>query len=690
MVGTLSTVAVGVWVVLQFRQGQDAVDVASLAGLVVAVAGLAVAVAGLRLARAALGRPGDSAAQAVSAAATLARQVERAESEEWRRLIGGDHCRINLRYTLHSRPPPDARAPGPHGQLYDDGRGASVPDIVAYYRATVPARLVVTGAPGAGKTVLALELLLGLIEDRGAHDPVPVRVPLVTWDTDVPFEKFLIDHLVQNLDWPRDRAAQLVEHGLVLPVLDGLDEMDPGLVDTAGRPVLDAEGRPEPDPCSPRARAALAALNAYGRGRTAGALILTCRTTHYEALLYEEQLRDAARISISPVLSEEALRYFADRSGHTPRWQALLEYLRTDSGSALAQSLTTPWRLSLAATVYSRAGDPSELQTLATPQDVDDYLLARLIPAALTLHPPKRRYTPDDTRRWLSGIARSLQRPDRAGDTPAQEPFAESDTEIHLHRFWRMTEERVAVRDFQILVALPLFLASVCSLAFGLQLPGIPLSVWWAFCGLMAWANEATPHRFNWQGPAAGESRRDVVAILQGGVIASVGSGTVTGLICGYFLGLKAALTAGLVVGLIVVLLGPLAVQDELQGPPTTVSRPAAVLRADLLYRIGAGWVYALIAGLAFGLLFGAFDGFAAGLFYGALFGMPVVVMSAASSALWRYFVFLSLRPALPFRLNAFLAWSYDAGLLRMSGNAYQFRHREFQRWLTTHPLPEA
>ncbi|MES9510115.1 hypothetical protein ABWJ92_27475 [Streptomyces sp. NPDC000609] len=42
----------------------------------------------------------------------------------------------------------------------------------------------------------------------------------------------------------------------------------------------------------------------------------------------------------------------------------------------------------------------------------------------------------------------------------------------------------------------------------------------------------------------------------------------------------------------------------------------------------------------------------------------------------------------LPFRLSRFLEWSRAAGLIRVTGAACQFRHREFQEWLTRHPVP--
>jgi hypothetical protein len=48
--------------------------------------------------------------------------------------------------------------------------------------------------------------------------------------------------------------------------------------------------------------------------------------------------------------------------------------------------------------------------------------------------------------------------------------------------------------------------------------------------------------------------------------------------------------------------------------------------------------------------------------------------------------VIARIRGTGPVRFAAFLNWAQHAGLLRVSGVAYQFRHRQLQDWLTSRP----
>ncbi|MCN9244549.1 hypothetical protein NGF19_27850 [Streptomyces sp. RY43-2] len=74
----------------------------------------------------------------------------------------------------------------------------------------------------------------------------------------------------------------------------------------------------------------------------------------------------------------------------------------------------------------------------------------------------------------------------------------------------------------------------------------------------------------------------------------------------------------------------------------------------------------------------------------GLVFWLTLGLLAALTRGIpRRYLVFvLCSYGKLPWRLRAFLDWACTAGVLRLSGNAYQFRHREIQRWLVSHHSP--
>ncbi|MFM9442537.1 hypothetical protein [Streptomyces acidiscabies] len=112
----------------------------------------------------------------------------------------------------------------------------------------------------------------------------------------------------------------------------------------------------------------------------------------------------------------------------------------------------------------------------------------------------------------------------------------------------------------------------------------------------------------------------------------------------------------------------------------TTAFRYGVRLAAGLLTSLA----FSLTAGIAAGVVMGAWLGL--GLAVAALAAVVVVVVADA----WMRYVVLLVctRGFLPWQLATFMDWAYRAGLLRISGAAYQFRHRALQDWLAAHPAP--
>lgn len=138
--------------------------------------------------------------------------------------------------------------PGPIRLDGDYGRMAGLFD-----GPEAPKRLVVLGAPGAGKSMLVLNLALQLLSRRDAREPVPVLLSAANWNPVLSWEDWLAEQLTaidrrlaRAVRLPdggrRTLARDLVARGLILPVLDGLDEMDEKLQLTALNRLAGAAG----------------------------------------------------------------------------------------------------------------------------------------------------------------------------------------------------------------------------------------------------------------------------------------------------------------------------------------------------------------------------------------------------------------------------------------------------------------
>ncbi|GAA0234109.1 hypothetical protein GCM10010492_36190 [Saccharothrix mutabilis subsp. mutabilis] len=532
----------------------------------------------------------------------------------------------------------------------------------------LPARqLVVIGAPGAGKTSAAILLTLSLVERRAPGDPVPLLLPLSTWD---PAEPDLSTWIVRRLaaDHPAfgangaygpAAARALVDGGMVLPVLDGLDEVAP-----AGRAAV-----------------ARAVTTAVGRDRP---LVLTARSAEYQEVISGSgtTIGRAAVVELGTVRAEAAADYLASGvPDGDHRWDAVLAELRRHPEGVLARALSTPLAVYLAKTAYApSATDPADLLTSDTPEEVDRHLLDAYLPA---LYPEADRAT---RTRWLAFLARRLERKPGTDLSwwrlflllPRPDLVVPAGRGALLATLVAvLITVRITLRDWR---AVPVWVLLVGAVAFALTAAVVGGAVG-GLLGLLRFARDeerlvALP-RFNTLGP------RQVAGRLLLG--AAVGAVIQTALslvgVTGY--GIWAGVWGGAAFG--AVLSANLDMVPRIQVDVPV--HPAVSLRADRRASIALAVWTALCTFFPLVVL----DPRYAGSFHpksvwpSALIAIALAVLWPLSCAWVKFgiarFWFWVFRKT-PWRLMEFLEDAHRRGVLRQVGGSYQFRHLRIREYL--------
>jgi hypothetical protein len=291
------------------------------------------------------------------------------------------------------------------------GEGGQLADMLA----RVPTgRLLILGDPGAGKTILMTRLVLDLLARRDSGAEVPVLLSVASWDPSAEdLRKWLASELTITYTAllararlgisASSRVQVLLDRGLILPILDGLDEI--------------------PDAAR---RYAIARIN--DAVRAGEHFVVTCRRAPFEDAVGPADgsrvtLRGAAGVELCP-LDARVIAGYLQADAASPhdmvRWQPLLACLKAET--PVAKVLSNPLMLSLARTIYSpepgdltrSAPDPAELCILADEVDIEARLLSAFVPAAYRNSGQKpgrpRTWTARRARRWLGFLARHLDR----------------------------------------------------------------------------------------------------------------------------------------------------------------------------------------------------------------------------------------------------------------------------------------
>lgn len=595
------------------------------------------------------------------------------------------------------------------------------------YRQVRSERLVVLGEPGSGKTVLAILLTLGLLNSRRTGSPVPVLLAVSSWD---PIQESMDDWVIRTVatlyyNGQQDSPRALLDHGLLLPILDGLDEIPESARRSAVRRINEAIGVDRP-------------------------VVVTCRSAEYEDVIEggAPVLRQAPVVRVMPVAVADVIAYLKAvptwPNGTT--WRGVFDDLEQRPDSPLAAALSTPLMVSLARTIYQRCGgDPAELldaKTFGSRHTIEDYLIDRVVDAAYApdLLPsgelataPASRWDATMARRWLTFLARYLHQ------------YRERDL-----AWWRLSDRLVSPwmapgigigLGVALMITVSAGTATVNSIDLYPQgasgsgaAVGLLVALVVAVLGTMLWYGGvgSAPGRMAFavrgslgrlrRGFAAGAT---LVAILAASVLFGIAVTIFIGSSSGgaNFSDIRFLVQALMVAVAVASVVGfAVAAHNWLNALPerSTQASPFSFVQQDRRSSLAGALAAGLVAGLtvwpafAVAMLTGTTlgQGIAGGLgkpgitgFAGdttgldasliqvigiaVLSGMVVVLLVLLTRA-WPRFVLaraiLAARGNLPWRLLTFLADARDRELLRQSGGMYQFRHIRLQERLATSP----
>lgn len=591
--------------------------------------------------------------------------------------------------------------------------------IMSRYRRVPSGRLVVLGKAGAGKSMLAVRLVLDLLKPSTAAGAVPVVIGISSWHpAKTSFHEWLETQLTRHypgLAKPSRSgstlAARLIESGRILPVLDGFDE------------IADRLHQP-----------ALAALN-----QITLPLVLTSRPEEYQdAVKAAGVLRGAAAVELADLTVADLTDYLPRTARKAAgdavtRWDPVLRELAERPDSPLAAALTTPLMVSLARAIYSdtAAHDPAELlatERFPAVESISDHLVTSFLHTAYRPEPLDRavgldqRWSVEQATRWLRFLATHLTRR-RTTDLA----WWEFGTAL---RYW----PRTLVVSLVVGVAATMvdWLVEGSASAFGVRIGTIP----WFASGLLIGCLGAVLMVISY-GLVIGRAVPVPSCLrisVRGGdrrPSAKARARLRLGVLCGFVFGVCVGaarnlldvvtsrsgvpLAAGMVEAIMFGLVYALGVAfafwaiGMIEGPVDLASAdsPVELIRANRMVFVGPMLVLVPLFG---GVIVAAAEVFH-GLDAGRPFGLELdwtpslVVAGGLVSAIacstgyvlgmtawgqWLVFarIWLPLTGQLPWTVVAFLEDACQRGVLRQSGPYYQFRHARVQAHLAASNKP--
>jgi energy-coupling factor transporter ATP-binding protein EcfA2 len=550
-------------------------------------------------------------------------------------------------------------------------------------------QLLILGEPGSGKTTQLLHLAQSLIE-RARQDeqqPMPVVFNLSSWaQKQLPLTAWLGEELETKYEVPADIGRAWVREGRLLPLLDGLDEMN-------------ADDRP----------ACVEAINRYLQTRWKqeqgeSPLVICCRSQDYQDV--SPRLAVQRAIGLLPLTDEQIDAYF-QRGGTAVEvlWQAVRE------DPELHILARQPLMLSVFTLAYQGAVQ-AQLPLGKTAEEALHLVWNAYVDRMLRRRQPLTRWSEQQVRDWLTMLAQQMRQ-------QSQTFFGVES----LQRDWLPPPYRRLFPWFIGLLVTAL-VGIVASVAFGLIGGGLVGIAFGVIGVVLVGTPKINPtERLGWTwkkfrfallggvfvgiafgGLASvfiGDVLRNILigissgcffGLLNGvakskvierkilrpneGIWRSGVSGVVVGLLTGLAVGLAVAVFNGLVFGVLSGL-----IFGMLSGVEKILRRNAGIWRlgiSSVVLALLNGLVLGVLGGVSFGVFVNAVKGLTGSILDGVVFGVFFGVLDGGDAFLLHYFLrfWLWLSGSMPLRCVTFLDEMDNRLLLRRIGGSYIFAHR--------------
>jgi serine/threonine protein kinase len=242
--------------------------------------------------------------------------------------------------------------------------------------------LLILGEPGAGKTSLMLQLAHQLLRraERDESLPIPVVFLLAAWaEKQLPFDQWIVEELSNKYQVPRPLGELWVKEEMLLPLLDGLDEVT-------------AHAR----------SACVTAINAFKKEHGLIPLVVCSRFSEY--LLTSPRVLLQSAVVIRPLTMRQIDDYFNSLG---QKFAGIVRLLREDP--AFRRLVTTPLMLTIITRAYQERS-PEELLAIRSPIALYSRILNAYVEQMSLRHTDTSQHSSQDGIRQISYLAGEMQR----------------------------------------------------------------------------------------------------------------------------------------------------------------------------------------------------------------------------------------------------------------------------------------